>query len=55
MIALILFVSAVWLILLFSSMMFPPKRGAAMRVTEKVLAVVSALLLVMWVITAVAT
>lgn len=37
-----------WLVLLLASMLFPPKRGSAMRITEKALILVSGLLLVGW-------
>ena len=42
----------IWLILLLSSTLFPPKRGSEMRLTEKSLLLVSALLLVLWVVIA---
>jgi hypothetical protein len=41
-----------WLFLLLGSTLFPPKRGGDMRVTEKALVLVSALLLVLWVVVA---
>jgi hypothetical protein len=37
-----------WLVLLLASILFPPKRGSAMRITEKALILVSGLLLVGW-------
>ena len=37
-----------WLVLLLASILFPPKRGSAMRITEKALVLVSGLLLVGW-------
>ena len=50
---LILFGTLLWLFLLLGSTLFPPKRGARMRVTEKALVLVSALLLVLWVVVAI--
>jgi hypothetical protein len=37
-----------WLLLVLASMLFPPKRGSQMRITEKALVFFSSLLLVTW-------
>ena len=42
----------VWLVLLLGSMLFPPKRRSEMRLTERSLLLVSALLLVLWIVVA---
>ena len=46
------FGTILWLILLLGSTLFPPKRDGEMRATEKALVLVSALLLVLWVVVA---
>ena len=46
------FGTTLWLILLLGSTLFPPRRDANMRLTEKSLVLVSALLLVLWVVIA---
>jgi hypothetical protein len=40
----------IWLLLLITSILFPPK-GGAMRLTEKVLMLLSALLATVWIYT----
>ncbi|HEX7418505.1 MAG TPA: hypothetical protein VF505_01380 [Thermoanaerobaculia bacterium] len=49
-VGLLLFGTLLWLVLLLGSTLFPPKRGREMRVTEKSLVLMSALLLVLWVV-----
>jgi hypothetical protein len=49
-VGLLLFGTLLWLVLLLGSTLFPPKRGREMRLTEKALVLMSALLLVLWVV-----
>lgn len=49
-VGLLLLGTLLWLFLLLGSTLFPPKRHSAMRVTEKALVLMSALLLVLWVV-----
>jgi len=49
-VGLLLLGTLLWLFLLLGSTLFPPKRDGEMRVTEKALVLMSALLLVLWVV-----